>query len=141
MALTVRLITPSGTVWDKPAQAVILSSTIGEMGILTGHVAVMTSLDTGVIQLREHGTWIPIYIMGGFAQVEGNEVIILVNQAERGDQIDTQQAQVALEQAEDQLIQAQSTQEKLKATAWVKQACARLKAAQAVSHPSAAWRK
>ncbi|HEY9649911.1 MAG TPA: ATP synthase F1 subunit epsilon [Coleofasciculaceae cyanobacterium] len=129
----VRVITPNGIVWNEVAQSVILPSTSGEMGILTGHVAVTASLDIGVTQIRSNGKWVPIYVMGGFAQVEGDEVTILVNEAERGDRIDTHVAQEALEAAEDQLNQAQNRQEKLKATASVKQARARLKAAQGAS--------
>lgn len=134
MPLTVRIITPSGTLWDAPAQAAILPSKTGEMGILAGHVAVTTALNVGVIRLQANGKWIPICIMGGFAQVEGDEVIILVHGAERGDQIDTKEAQGALEQAEDKLSQAQSTEEKLRAKVWVKQARARLKASQASNY-------
>lgn len=129
----VRVITPHGIVWNEVAQSVILPSTSGEMGILTGHIAVTASLDIGVTQIRSNGKWVPIYVMGGFAQVEGDEVTILVNEAERGDRIDTHVAQEALEAAEYQLNQAQNRQEKLKATASLKQARARLKAAQGAS--------
>lgn len=133
MTLFVRVITPRGILWNEPAQSVILPSTTGEMGILTGHAAVTTSLDIGVTRIRSNGRWVPIYVMGGFAQVEGDEVTILVNEAERGDRIDVHVAQEALEAAENQLSHAQNRQEKLKATTSVKQARARLKAAQGVS--------
>lgn len=133
MTLIVRVITPQGIVWNETAQSVTLPSTTGEMGILTGHVGVTASLDIGVTQIRSNGKWIPIYVMGGFAQVEGDEVTILANEAERGDHINAHVAQEVLEAAEDQLNYAQNRQEKLKATASVKQARARLKAAQAAS--------
>jgi F-type H+-transporting ATPase subunit epsilon len=48
----------------------------------------LTALDVGVMRVRPGKDWLPIALMGGFAEVENNEVTILVNGAERGDAID-----------------------------------------------------
>ncbi len=48
MTLTVRVIAPDRTVWDENADEVILPSTTGQVGILTGHAPLLTALDTGV---------------------------------------------------------------------------------------------
>ena len=52
MTLTVRVITPDKIVWDAEAQEVILPSTTGQLGILTGHTTLLTDLDTGVMWVR-----------------------------------------------------------------------------------------
>jgi F-type H+-transporting ATPase subunit epsilon len=39
------------------------------------------------MRVRADKTWYPIALMGGFAEVERNEVIISVNGAERGETI------------------------------------------------------
>lgn len=88
MALTVRVIAPDKTVWDSEAEEVILPSTTGQLGILAGHAPLLTALDIGVMRVRSDKTWVPIALMGGFAEVDANEVTILVNGAERGENID-----------------------------------------------------
>jgi F-type H+-transporting ATPase subunit epsilon len=132
MALTVRVVAPDKTIWDAPADEVILPSTTGQMGILTGHAPMMTALDTGVMRVRADKTWVPIAVMGGFAEVEANELIILVNGAERGDNIDKEEARAAFSAAESELTKAQQTGERaatIKATQAYKRARARFQAA------------
>ena len=53
MALAVRVIAPDKTVWDAEAEEVILPSTTGQLGILTGHAPILSALDTGVMRVRE----------------------------------------------------------------------------------------
>lgn len=132
MTLTVRVIAPDKTVWDSEAQEVILPSTTGQLGILSGHAPLLTALDVGVMRVRPGKDWLPIALMGGFAEVENNEVTILVNGAERGDTIDKAAALDAYTKAEERLNQVQSTenrQEKIQATQAFKRARARYQAA------------
>jgi|ERR687886_1403970 F-type H+-transporting ATPase subunit epsilon len=133
MTLTVRVIAPDKTVWDSEAQEVILPSTTGQLGILSGHAPLLTALDIGVMRVRPGKDWLPIALMGGFAEVENNEVTILVNGAERGDAIDKAAALEAYTKAQDRLNQVQGTeenrQEKIQATQAVKRARARYQAA------------
>lgn len=132
MTLTVRVIAPDKTVWDSEAQEVILPSTTGQLGILSGHAPLLTALDVGVMRVRPGKDWLPIALMGGFAEVENNEVTILVNGAERGDAIDKATALDAYTKAEERLNQVQNTenrQEKIQATQAFKRARARYQAA------------
>jgi len=132
MTLTVRVITPDKTVWDETAQEVILPSGSGQLGILTDHAPLLTSLDIGVLRVRSDKEWKSIAIMGGFAEVEQNEVKILVNGAELGDSIDKESAQNALAEAQKTLEQATASGDRakqMKATQGVKKAKARLQAA------------
>lgn len=132
MTLTVRVIAPDKTVWDSEAQEVILPSTTGQLGILSGHAPLLTALDTGVMRVRPGKDWVPIALMGGFAEVENNEVTILVNGAERGDTINKEAAREAFTQAQERFNQVQSSenrQEKIQATQAFKKARARYQAA------------
>jgi F-type H+-transporting ATPase subunit epsilon len=93
MALTVRVITPDKTVWDdSTVQEVILPSTSGQLGILPGHAPLLTALDIGVMRVRPGKDWQNIAVYGGFAEVENNEVKILVNAAELSSNIDKEKA-------------------------------------------------
>lgn len=131
MALTVRVIAPDKTIWDSEAEEVILPSTTGQLGILTGHAPLLTALDTGVMRVRISKEWTPIALMGGFAEVESNEITILVNGAERGDAIDKEEARQAFAAAESRLGQVQQSgnrQELFQATQALKRARARFQA-------------
>ncbi|NEO50350.1 ATP synthase F1 subunit epsilon [Moorena sp. SIO3H5] len=132
MALTVRIIAPDKTVWDDQAQEIILPSTTGQLGILSDHAPLLSALDTGVMRIRSDKEWIPIALMGGFVEVEDNEVTILVNGAESGDEIDKDAAGAEFNEAQARLEELQSeenTQEKIQATQAYKKARARFQAA------------
>jgi F-type H+-transporting ATPase subunit epsilon len=132
MTLTVRVIAPDKTVWDSAAEEVILPSITGQLGILTGHAPLLTALETGVMRLRPGKDWVAIALMGGFAEVENNEVTILVNGAERGDTIDREKARATFTEAEVRFTKAEQSsnrQEKIQAAQELKRARARFQAA------------
>ena len=131
MTLTVRIVAPDKTVWDSEAEEVILPSTTGQLGILTGHAPLLSALDIGVMRVRPGKDWVAIALMGGFAEVENDEVTILVNGAERGDTIERETAREAYTQAQTRLNQVQNSdnrQEKIQATQALKRARARFQA-------------
>jgi F-type H+-transporting ATPase subunit epsilon len=134
MALTVRVIAPDKTVWDSEAEEVILPSTTGQLGILAGHAPLLTALDIGVMRVRSDKTWIPIALMGGFAEVDSNEVTILVNGAERGETIDLEVARAAFQKAEARLaeVNPEDKQELIQARQAMKRARAKLQAAEGI---------
>jgi F-type H+-transporting ATPase subunit epsilon len=132
MPLAVRVISPDKTIWDASAEEVILPSTTGQLGILAGHAPLLTALDIGVMRVRANKDWQTIVLMGGFAEVENDEVIILVNAAERGDTIDREAARAAYSEAETRLNQARSgsnRQEQIQAEKAMRRARARFQAA------------
>lgn len=132
MTLTVRVITPDKIVWDQTAQEIILPSSSGQLGILKDHAPLLTNLDIGVIRVRSDKEWKSIAVMGGFAEIEQNEVKILVNGAELGESINKEEAQNALAEAEKSLEQATTSSDRrlqMKANQNIKKARARLQAA------------
>jgi len=131
MTLTLRVLAPDQSVFDGIADEVILPSISGQVGILTGHVSLLTALDSGVLRVREGSNWSSIALMGGFAEVEANEVTVLVNAAELGSTIDPVAAEKAFEaaqQAAAALDGQASSPAKVKAQQALAQAKARLAA-------------
>jgi len=131
MTLTVRVIAPDKTVWDSDAEEVILPSTTGQLGILGGHAPLMTALDIGVMRVKSNKEWVSIALLGGFAEVESDEVTILVNGAERGDTINREAAQAAYAEAKARVDKGSSSdrQEQIQAAQALKRSRARLQAA------------
>lgn len=130
MSLTVRVITPDKTAWDSTAEEVILPSTTGQLGLLGGHAPLLTALDVGVMRVRPGKDWIRLAIGGGFAEVEADEVTVLVNSAERGDSIDPEEARAAYDQASERVKAAgDDREEQIAAERALKRSRARLQAA------------
>ena len=97
MSLNVRVITPDKVVWDADTEEIILPSSTGQLGILTGHAPLLTALDIGVMRLKTGSKWTSIVLMEGFAEVEKDTVTVLCNGAEEADSIDATTAQADLE--------------------------------------------
>ena len=132
MTLTVRVIAPDKTVWDGTADEVILPSVTGQLGILSGHASLLTALDTAVMRVKSgKDKWTPIALMGGFAEIDNDEVTVLVNGAELGEKIDREQAQTEFTAAEQKLatVTVGNSQELIQANQAFKRARARLQAA------------
>ena len=107
MTLTLRVLAPDQSVFDDTADEIILPSTTGLLGVLPGHISMVTAIDFGVLRVFKNGNWDSIALTGGFAEVESNEVTVLVNKAEMGKNIDSSKAEAELEQAKNQLSQVQ----------------------------------
>ena len=136
MSLTLRVLAPDQSVYDGTAEEVILPSTTGLLGILPGHISMVTALDIGVLRVLENGTWNSIALMGGFAEVESNEVTVLVNSAELGTKIDATLAEAELEKAKNDFIQVEgqsNSTEKVKAQQNLNRARARVQATKSAS--------
>jgi F-type H+-transporting ATPase subunit epsilon len=132
MALSVKIVSPDRIVWDSQADEVILPSLTGQIGILTNHAPLLTGLGIGVMRVRSQGKFIPVAVLGGFAEVDENNVNILVNAAELGSSIDVKRAQEAKVRAEKVLAANPSKSEVLQAEQSLERANARLRAAGAV---------
>lgn len=128
MTLNIRVIAPDKTVWDASAEEVILPSSTGQLGILTGHIPLLTALDIGVMRVRIDKEWEPIILLGGFAEIENNNITILVNGAEEASEIDINKAQNNLEEATVALAAAETNKDKIEATQNLRKARARIQA-------------
>ena len=136
MALTLKVITPDKTVWDDKIEEVVLPSTTGQLGILGGHAPLITALEIGVMRVRPDKEWKTIALSGGFAEVDNNEVKVLVNGAEMGDNIDLETARSEYESAQNEFATAEKGEDKLaknRANQALRKARARFQAAGGMS--------
>ena len=132
MSLTLKVITPDKTVWNDRVEEIVLPSTTGQLGILSGHAPLLSALDIGVMRIRPGKDWQSIALMGGFAEVENNEVKVLVNGAEMGESIEKETARTEYEQAQTRFNEADKGSDrvaKIQATQSLKRARARFQAA------------
>ncbi len=132
MPLNLRVLAPDKSVFDDTVEEVILPSTTGLLGILPGHISMVTAIDIGVLKVRSNnGQWDSIALMGGFAEVESDDVTVLVNSAELGASIDSADAEKKLEQAKNELTKLEgegNSPEKIKAKESLNKARARAQA-------------
>lgn len=128
MAITVKVISPASTVVNTTADEVILPSTTGQLGILTDHVPLLTALDIGVLRYFANNEWQAVAINGGFAEVEDNEVTVLVKNAIPATEINLDTAKAEVQEAEQRLAKVGDAdkQSKIKAEQDLKTAKARL---------------
>ena len=134
MTLTVKVIAPDQTILDTVAEEVILPSSTGQLGILTDHAPLISALETGVLRFRKDKAWAAIALTGGFAEVEENEVTVLVRSGQLGSAINPDDARKKLEAAEQALagIKAEDKHGKIQAEQNVRTARARLQATTAI---------
>ncbi|PPD90392.1 hypothetical protein GOBAR_DD12661 [Gossypium barbadense] len=102
---------------------IILSTNSGQIGVLPNHVPIATVVDIGILRIRLNDQWLTMALMGSFARIGNNEITILVNDAEKGSDIDPQEAQQALEIAKANLTKAEGNRQKIEtnlALKWAK---------------------
>lgn len=136
MSLKIRVIAPDKIVWDADAEEIILPSSTGQLGILKGHIPLLTALDIGVMRVKINKEWQPIILLGGFAEVDNNNITILVNGAETisNSDIDILEAQENLEKATILLSEASTNKEKIEATQNLRKAKAKIQAANVLNN-------
>lgn len=132
MALNLKVITPDRTIWDDQVEEIVLPSTTGQLGILSGHAPLLTALEIGVMRVRPDKEWKAIALSGGFAEVDKNEVKVLVNGAEMGEKINLDTARAEYEAAQSNFETVDKGDDRLaknRATQALKKARARFQAA------------
>ena len=101
--LTLEIATPTRMVVAETADEVVLPGSEGSFGILPGHAPFLTTLGIGQGMYRVGREEYYLVIVGGFAEVRNDKVIVLADAAERPDEIDRARAERAKERAERRL--------------------------------------
>ncbi|WP_217915281.1 ATP synthase F1 subunit epsilon [Miltoncostaea marina] len=105
--LALQLLTPEGPVFDQDAYMIVAPSVQGEVGILPRHTPFIAFLRTGETRIKlMDDTQITFATTEGYISVEEDRVLVLVEQAERAEEIDPERARLALERAEAALAEA-----------------------------------
>ncbi|KAK8305851.1 hypothetical protein V6Z11_D03G088800, partial [Gossypium hirsutum] len=105
----------------------------GQIGVLPNHAPISTAVDIGILRIRLNDQWLTMALMGGFARIGNNEITILVNDAEKGSDIDTQEAEQALEIAEANLRKAEGKRQTIEVNLALKRARTRVEAINTIS--------
>lgn len=101
--IKVNIVTPDGPVVETEANMIIAVTETGEIGILPGHIAMVTPLQIGGLRLQKDDSTEHIAVHGGFIEVRPDVVTVLAQSAELASSIDIIRAKKAAEQAEETL--------------------------------------
>nr|YP_009496084.1 ATP synthase CF1 epsilon subunit [Plagiogrammopsis vanheurckii]AWT38524.1 ATP synthase CF1 epsilon subunit [Plagiogrammopsis vanheurckii] len=126
MVMNIRVLTPNRVICSTTADEVILPGLTGLVGILDGHAALITALDTGLLRIKLNEKWTPIILCGGLAEVDRNRVTVLVNDVEELVAVELNEATKELEKATLAVENAESSKARLDASIELKKAIARL---------------
>ena len=78
--LKVSVISPEATLFEGEVASVVAPAFDGEVGILTGHAAMVTTLGAGVLRLSDGQRF---NVEGGFLQVADNLVRVVTEKASK----------------------------------------------------------
>lgn len=101
--LTLEIVTPEKIAFSGTVEEVTIPGSEGEFGVLRGHAALLSSVDIGELSFTKDNKKNYYAVNVGFAEVTGSKVTVLVETAERSDQIDKDRARRAKENAESKL--------------------------------------
>lgn len=93
------IVTPERQLFEGEVETLHLPGSDGELGILPGHMPLVTTLTEGELLATRKGEVYQFALHGGFAQITGSEVIVLANIAERAEEINEARAEAARERA------------------------------------------
>ena len=115
--------------YDGDCTSLVVNVSNGEVGILANHTAEVLAVVPGVLKFSVDGeNWTEVVNGSGFVEVTDNQAKLLVDTAERPEDIDAIRAREALERAEEHMKLQQSQREYLHSKASLARAMARLKA-------------
>jgi len=112
--INLKVITPSMLVIDEQVKEVVMPGSLGEFGVLPGHVPFISTLSPGHVKFKTHSETKSIIIHGGLSEVHEDNVRILTDDAECPDSIDKVAARKELELIENQIKKHSEDLEKLK---------------------------
>jgi F-type H+-transporting ATPase subunit epsilon len=101
--LKLELVTPYKKVLSEEVDEITATGAMGEFGVLPGHAPFLTSLKIGELCYKKNGAAVSLSLNWGYFEVESDKVTVLVETAERADEIDLERAKVALGRAEEAL--------------------------------------
>jgi F-type H+-transporting ATPase subunit epsilon len=106
MPLTLEIVTPEAKVYSDTIDSVVIPTVEGEIGVLPGHIPLLTQVEDGELRVTKGATTQLLVVSGGFAQIDGDRVRVLAENAINEEKIDEQAVEAALRRAEQQLREA-----------------------------------
>jgi F-type H+-transporting ATPase subunit epsilon len=108
--IELQVVTPERHVLSEDVESVEMPGKDGYLGILPGHAPLLTEMGVGILTYRKGSESRSVTVMGGYAEVLPNRVIVLAEASERTEQIDTARAQAALDRAKAHMPGANATE-------------------------------
>lgn len=98
--ILLEVVTPEHLLLSKEVDQVTAPGTEGDFGVLPGHCHFLSTLRIGELQYRIGEQVEYMSVLWGFAEVTPTKVTVLAEIAEKAEDIDIEQARIAVEQAE-----------------------------------------
>lgn len=108
MPLAVEIVTPSRILAQEQVEEVNIPGERGYLGILPGHVALLTKLGQGELMYRKGEQRQYLALFGGYMEVRDDHVTVLADVAESAAEIDRARAESARDRAEQRLRNVQA---------------------------------
>ena len=103
MALTLDIVTPETKYFSGEVENVYLPGTEGELGILPGHVPLVSGVNPGELRYSVGGKVEELAIGAGFVEVTQEKVTVLTDLAVTDAEIDEAKVEEAIRRAEETL--------------------------------------
>ena len=92
---SIRLIASDHLFYDGPCTGVIIPALDGQREVLAHHESVIMAIDCGELKIKmPDGTWQIAIVGSGFARVSHGRVYVLVDTAERPEEIDVKRREI-----------------------------------------------
>ena len=101
--LKLEMVTPYKKVISEEVDEITAPGFIGELGLLPGHTPLLTTLKVGELTYKKGNEEFHVAVNWGYLEVDEETVTVLVDTAEKSDEIDLERAKAALGRAEDAL--------------------------------------
>lgn len=121
------IVTPERSFLSENVEMVIVKTPQGELGILAGHIPMVTNVAVGPVQIKKDGKFLEAVMTEGFMEVTQEKTVILVDTAEWPEEIDEKRAEEAMLRAEERLHSHISHMEYTRSQAALARAMTRLK--------------
>ena len=126
-----KIIASDGVFYEGRCKKLIIPAPDGEKGILANHENMVIAVNVGVAHMSLDGEeWKDIAVGVGFVEIVNNRVTLIVDTAEKPEDIDVRRAQEQKERAEERLRQQQSIQQYYHTQASLARAMNRLRVSQ-----------
>jgi len=103
MALTLEIVTPEARVYSDTIDTVVIPTVDGEIGILPGHIPLLTQVEHGELRVTKNGKTELLAVGNGFAQINADKVSVLAESAIEEVKIDPSAAEKAMVRAQEAL--------------------------------------
>jgi F-type H+-transporting ATPase subunit epsilon len=113
--ITFDLVSPERLLLSQAVDMVTIPGTEGYMGVMAGHMPLVSTLRAGMINMLNDGTETRFFIMGGFAEINASQIIVLAEEALPMSELDLAVLDQRIKDAQDDEIAAKSDEERLKA--------------------------